>query len=208
MQQMLAGYVLDDLTPLGPRVARSGGGIPSIIPKDQRILIRKRDVLVIKQWLTLFSIYRDISYKGKFNVSTIVKPSTATSSANEVGSMISSFTYLLWKQTPKQFTQSRGLFQIVRSAPQSSLGKFSTSPIVVLQSLAVLKYIRSDLLDSLMWLANYMGLSHITWLVELLTSRFSLTQINRIPRKHDYLGALGIKEEAAGKVRVFAMVDC
>lgn len=208
MQQMLAGYVLDDLTPLGPRVARSGGGIPSIIPRDQRILIRKRDVLVIKQWLTLFSIYRDISYKGKFNVSTIVKPSTATSSANEVGSMISSFTYLLWKRTPKQFTQSRGLFQIVRSAPQSSLGKFSTSPIVVLQSLAVLKYIRSDLLDSLMWLANHMGLSHITWLVELLTSRFSLTQINRIPRKHDYLGALGIKEEAAGKVRVFAMVDC
>lgn len=71
LQQSLAGHVLGDLTPLGPRVSRTKGGIPRLIPVLHRRRIRLGDPIVIKYYLTIFSLYRDIVIPGILKLSTI-----------------------------------------------------------------------------------------------------------------------------------------
>jgi len=74
LQQSLSGHVLHDITPLGMRISRSRGGIPRIIPVLHRRLIAKGSPVVIRYYLTIFSIYRDIIIPGKIKLSTITSP--------------------------------------------------------------------------------------------------------------------------------------
>ena len=57
----------------GAAVAMSGG-VPSVIPKDHRKLIRSGDSRVIRFWLTLFGLYRILPFPGKMKLSTITDP--------------------------------------------------------------------------------------------------------------------------------------
>lgn len=58
-------------------VATASDGLPRIIPKRHRALVRNGDILITRLWLTLFGLYRILPYKGRLSVSTITDPGVA-----------------------------------------------------------------------------------------------------------------------------------
>lgn len=71
LQQAAGGQRVYDLSSLGPRVARTSSGLPRVIPKAHRALIREGDTKAIRFWLTLFGIYRVVEFPGKVNLASI-----------------------------------------------------------------------------------------------------------------------------------------
>jgi len=78
LQQSLGGYVIPDIGELGIRVRRTNSGLPKVIPSIYRKAIRNGDPYVIRLWTTLFSIYRNIDYKGVISFKTITDPYSGT----------------------------------------------------------------------------------------------------------------------------------
>jgi len=103
------------------------------------------------------------------------------------------------------------MFQMLSSGPQvdSKNKEFNSAPAVVLKSLRVmLEPQHKVLLDSfktLMSLTANLPLEKL-WqgLVDVRKDKLIFHTGNPL---HSYLGKLAVKGEAAGKVRVFAMVD-
>lgn len=81
LQQVVAGYKISDLGPLKCRISRSKTGLPRIIPKFHRKLILQGDLNVVRFWMTLFSLYRDLHIIGELKLKSITAPSQATSRA-------------------------------------------------------------------------------------------------------------------------------
>lgn len=204
-QQVSAGYVLPDLTPLGLRISRSKSGLPRIIPKDHRIMILKGNKLVLQFWLTCFSIYRDIHFDGELKLKTIVSPSTATSTFQEFKSPSKDFAYLLWKSMKRDTFGLNSIFPITTSGPQVMSGEFNTHPNSIIRSLILFNN-NESLLESLIYLANSFNVHQVLDIIHLFKISW-LERVRNIKLRSVYLGQLAIKEEAAGKVRVFAMVD-
>lgn len=71
-QQAAGGYKISDLSQIGPRVARTAGGLPRIILKSHRQGIRRGDPWTIRLYLTMFGLYRVIDMPGKVKIQTIV----------------------------------------------------------------------------------------------------------------------------------------
>lgn len=209
LQQVCAGYVLPDITPLGLRVSRSKSGLPRIIPAFHRKLILAGDKKVIRFWLTQFSLYRDIHFDGELKLSTITDPYTGTSNFTEFIQFTKPFKDLFFRACDLEFSvNDNSLFQILTSGPQASRQfdhAYNSHPLTVIKSLLnFIKY--PDLLTSLKYLALYMKSTDIISLISSLVG-YWFERIKHINPKDDFLGRLAIKEEAAGKVRVFAMVD-
>jgi hypothetical protein len=59
---------------LGANIARTRLGIPRVINRRHRLLISKGDVGVIRLWLSLFSLYRVLEFKGSLKLKTITDP--------------------------------------------------------------------------------------------------------------------------------------
>jgi len=261
LQQSLAGHVLGDLTPLGPRVSRTEGGIPRLIPVLHRRRIRLGDPLIIKYYLTIFSLYRDIVIPGKMKLSTITDkfsgdekifkrlgkyiptfnrlfvknplnphPYSETAHAESVWNPKEAFPYELsgtgsqtryvpnskllsesLRKVPRIFGQVKGFkpFPIAKSSPLTRGDEVSTHPRALLRSLASLTH------------NTQLGTDAMTILTRVDPSkkfaRFWYNKFFKLYSKSvfplaDYdrkspLGKLGAKLEAAGKLRLFAMVD-
>lgn len=71
VQQVIGGHVEHDLTSLGPRVSRSKSGLPRLLPVSARRKILQGDDRFIRHALTLFALYRVISYIGTLKTKTI-----------------------------------------------------------------------------------------------------------------------------------------
>lgn len=208
LQQVVSGYKISDLGPLGLRVSRSKSGLPRIIPKYHRKMILSRDKKVIRLWLTLFSIYRDLHFAGELKIKTITDPSTATSRSSEVSSLVAPFIKLYWKPNDFIFKDLLATFPMLTSGPQASRadGEYNSHPKVVLRSLTLFLQDRNkDLKESLVKVLEITNNLHILKLFYELGVKAGNSFASR-PRS-SFLGRLAIKEEAAGKVRVFAMVD-
>jgi hypothetical protein len=67
---------MSDASPwaLGANVSRTRRGIPRIINRQQRSLITKGDVATVRFWLSLFSLYRVLEFKGTLKLATITNP--------------------------------------------------------------------------------------------------------------------------------------
>jgi len=210
LQQVCAGYKISDIGPLGFRVGRSNSGLPSIIPSYHRKLITRGNTLVIKYWLTVFSLYRDIHFTGEFKVDTIIDPSTSSIDEKTALSFVRDFKLLVLKSKDISFSSaSSSLFPILKSGPQSSreFMEFNTHVASVLRSLMMLcsdKY--SHLLDSIRFIADYTSNDSLSELLGKLVVSL-ITKVRDYPVISTYLGKLSTKSEAAGKVRIFAMVD-
>jgi hypothetical protein len=94
LQQVVSGHVLKDLTPLGMRISRDKSGLPRFLPVSQRELIRRGDKRVLKFWLTMVSIYRDLHFSGELKLASITKPSTAKSNSFSIIKHVKSFSDL------------------------------------------------------------------------------------------------------------------
>lgn len=72
--QSIGSHHLKDVGQLGPRVSRTSGGLPRIIPKLDRELIRNRNISVIRFWMSLFSLYRVLEINSIVKLETITDP--------------------------------------------------------------------------------------------------------------------------------------
>lgn len=77
LQQAVSGYIIKDFTLVGPRISRTGGGLPRIIPAAHRIIIHNRKpgyLILIRYYLSIFYLYRVLEFKGLVKLETITKP--------------------------------------------------------------------------------------------------------------------------------------
>jgi hypothetical protein len=77
LQQACAGYVVKDFAEVGPRIARSGSGLPRIIPARHRLLIRNRGpgcYILIRFYLSIFYVYRVLVFPGTVKLNTVTDP--------------------------------------------------------------------------------------------------------------------------------------
>lgn len=220
-QQSVNGYRIDNVTDLGPRVSRTkAGGLPRIIPLRHRKIITRRLVgytVWVRFYLTVFHTYRVLTFPGLVNLGSI----------SDAGKFFDISKYELYIDTfLRLFVPSRmrfssldwmakrfKFFSIVKSSPQTTLftktgfladrvraGLWSTHPVALYHSILAIR--NSELFiyfDEFMkaWAPRLGGLvGRVGDIHPITKDRISLP-----------LGKLGFKEEAAGKVRVFAMVD-
>lgn len=85
----------------GIAVSATRAGLPRIIPKEDRILIRKGDPKMISFWLSLLNVYRVLDCKYKFQgmYDTIWKPGTNWKITEECSLYIGHF----WKVIDQKF---------------------------------------------------------------------------------------------------------
>jgi len=73
--QHIAGGMKDQSPlSLGANIARTRLGVPRIINRRHRLLLLKGDVGIIRLWLSLFSLYRVLEFKGSLKLKTITEP--------------------------------------------------------------------------------------------------------------------------------------
>jgi hypothetical protein len=135
---------------LGANVARTRRGIPRIINSQHRRLIHQGDVAVIRFWLTLFGLYREMEFKGKLKLDTITKPGKDLSEfRDEWNTWIPNFyskakliTKLEWKLDPSKDLYPRLIPFIRKASPNSGgfasvmalpwdIATFATDPLMM-----------------------------------------------------------------------------
>jgi hypothetical protein len=257
LQQAMGGFVVRDLGKLGPRVSRTNQGMPRVIPRVHRELIRNSDILLVRLYLSVFNIYRVLKFKGKVDTSSITQPLTVAKSGFwSTVKELEQFVPLFWNLLQVEFNiNTLGLkerilnaywtlrsFPILKSSPNT--GKFNDE--VISDYLSIPK-------DTDGFKPQPFNIDPVTgyWMVGISTHPFALYQsilslftdknletvaryflnlthpghdlrivvdnVLRVPRLGGpsglfavwttNLGKLSVKEEAAGKMRIFAMVD-
>lgn len=218
VQQAIANNVQSNLTPFGVRPSRTNYGLPRIIPVLHRQRIMNGETIVIQFWLTLFSLYRVLVFPGKINLSTITNPGVE-------------FNLREFIQYVPKFIKILG--QIMnKNLLINWINKLAFEPYLIFKSGAQLinnqvdRFISGGLLGIIYsfkvisesslyqkyneWLSitnkstmPSSALSAIGNLFEILKRIFNGKPLPKLGS----LGRLGFKDEAAGKVRVFAIVD-
>jgi len=215
LQQACAGYKVEDMRPLGARISRSRSYLPRLIPASHRLIILNKQpgyTLLIKFYLTLFYMYRVIVVpKYKVNLSTIINKGVDNAGSvipsRFYNHFITSFigSYLRLKLDLSEFFRKNSrFFTILRSSPMNftieGQNLWSTHPLVMFRSLVAL--VHSDYFDDFMTLADAINVK-----LRKLISAYKLSAM-LAGRPGLPSGKLSFKEEAAGKLRVFAIVDC
>lgn len=233
LQQSVSGYIIKDLSEVGPRVSRTCSGLPRIIPARHRIIIHNRApgyLILIRFYLSIFYLYRVLEFQGKVKLETITKPGVEFD-MSRFQSKIELFNILMKRgrkslSDPLSYMKSKfKFFPIFKSSPLTSA--FTTVPFKNrLKAYSVWSTHLFPLLDTwramrcssvseyarviynslyfnrldlrLHWLPKGIGNTQVE--SEKLGFKFNIW--SRLP-----LGKLSLKKEAAGKVRVFAMVD-
>lgn len=214
IQKAIAGTPVSSLTALEPSLffrSVSGNGLPKIIPlRDRRLMIRNHAPSVIRWWLTLFSVYRVIHLPVTLKLGTITDPlSVPISQVNHVADEIS-----------KLIPQSMVNLDLMRNAELLFLETASsTSKVSWLGFIADTKsLVSAGLFLPLRNLMNLMGNFQLSRIFTYITqqvhapdnhNKFAVTGDTWALLGLDTgkVGKLSVKEEAAGKARVFAMVD-
>lgn len=227
-------------------VSCTRGGLPRVIPSYDRRLIRLGDKRVIRMWLTLFGLYRVLSFPGKVKLETITSPGLPITEDLQLG--FSEFLSGVFVPNLEKLTKR----PLISLTPSNTLSQ--AMPKLILSSGAAAKVgtssFGSHLWDAYQWMyKNVWGNSLFVYmeeaegaepsLIEHLklsalyamlhqesdpapAERLTETDILRVYQKRkdstwrqwvpgwpgrDCSGRLALKEEAAGKVRVFALVD-
>lgn len=224
--QSLGGHKLENMSPMGLRFARTGTGLPRIIPTLHRVRLRRGDYLLMKYWLSMFALYRVILIPCNFSFKSIVLPSTMRFSLlQEFQTFVrahlvpaikelysdSKMADALWED-PMDFV--RGLrsspFLLSKSSPavRRSVDSRQESPISTSPG-GVIHAAYLWTIDPLYpFLKNWCELTGNLWVInriESWTKGYSPSYLKT--GKGGSLGRLGFKEEAAGKMRIFAIVD-
>jgi hypothetical protein len=213
IQKAIAGTPVSSLRELEPALMfpyLSAGGLPKFIPvRDRRLMLLNGSSSVIRWWLTLYSIYRVISIPGVLKLSTITDPLTVKESdvlevADSIKKLIdpSMFDLTLLRR------QARFLFIEKASATTKLSWMGFLSDALALKASGQME----PLIRFLGLIGNYDLIRVLVYIYEGLRAHhnaFGLTTDLYLSEviKGSPVGRLGTKDEAAGKVRVFAMVD-
>jgi len=226
LQQVIGAHKLDDMSGLGIRISRTKSGLPRIICSDHRRLIRQQHILTVRLYLTIFNLYRNIIFPGTIKLATIVEASSVSFTVYDLFERyLSNFLRLFVGRRGFSLGTYRPVeaFTISKSSPNRVSGdssdEVSTSPEAIYRSLWAWKYYSEILSDKL---DKPLTFNMLIEFMSFRNPRFSYSPIGRylvkcydnlsialIPRGGLYrrLGKLSFKNEAAGKIRVFAIVD-
>jgi hypothetical protein len=211
IQKAIAGFPVDSLNQLDsslpfPYVAR---GLPKIIPvRDRDLILKNSSSSVIRWWLTLFSVYRVINIPSILKLGTITDGLTVSKEsvdrvAEEIIKIInpSMFDIDSMRNTSFRFLEAASATTRV-----SWLGLLSDiKPLLVWGH-------GENLITLFRITGNYQLATLFQYLAQqLLVGGHNIAQSTELYHELGLdtvpIGKLSIKEEAAGKARVFAMVD-
>lgn len=233
-QQCVNGHILTDVTPIsGIRVSRTNTGYPRIIPVIHREMIRNGDTKLMKFYLTMFNLYRILEFDGRLKLHTITAPSTGKH-LKDINKFVPNFVELLKLDVAVGFNLNKfkvetGMFYrrmlpnfvmdwlknqytdlkalpILKGAPgthhnddENLSYEISTHPVVLTRS--AISIHASSFYRSFMFFMDLVPYSNG------VRRAFETAKVFQGLRPLPTLGKLGTKVEAAGKIRVFAMVD-
>lgn len=223
-QQFLGGHHHHNLTDLDMRVSRTRSGLPRLMP----VLWRQRfgkDILLTRYILSIFAIYRILLFESPVKVKSIVAPFSGDADyLKSLDRYIAPFFGALSKliksdilldaqvdrRVPKMV-----LSPILTKSPTtfnkdgSKLNIWSSSKISVIRSLWILLHNSSSPTSiGVFKVAEYFSvpLNELkTMFCHLFDKTFNVSDLKKLETLP--LGKLGLKQESAGKMRVFAMVD-
>jgi hypothetical protein len=225
MKALPGSSPMRDTREIGAFVSLSRSGLPRIIPASHRLRMRRGDPTLFRFWLTLFGLYRALKFPAKVNTATITQPGVDLS----IGFLSSWETWVSTHFVP-------GLEKLVDDPlaggdptrlpapellPLAQAGACSAPRMSSYSSAAWAAYV---------WVTGYMhtpGPSHMgcrippNWGESLPWYLYAIGQYEGTkalwttmslmakydPKGYPFAGRLATKLEAAGKVRVFAMVD-
>lgn len=201
--------------PTTPRFSRGRGGLPSVIPTLHRVrIMRQGDTTVLRFWFTLFALYRVLEFPGVIKISTITKPGP---SLDYFLPEWSDFVFNhFWPELAKkgwirkdfdslEFLRTLVVkpFLILRSAPSVNSLYLSTSPIGLIGAFNAWRAFPEVLNSVRDWLLLTKNTRFLNWFENMcIWSNTNFPDVGV-----ESIGKLGLKDEAAGKVRVFAMTD-
>jgi hypothetical protein len=205
----------------GAAVSTTASGLPRIIPKTHRAFIRASSSFHIKFWMTLFGLFRVLPYPSKPKIATIIQPGVRLSNSL-MGEWLGACDTMIAFIKPPAFTQ------VYEPRDLPSRGSTSSSVVDPKDSKKTLRAPSSHISSILLALVTWRNLSvqfgMVEWslkvagtmanfvkakgLARLFVSLGYLTPLlASFPYQPRDLGRLAFKDEPAGKVRVFAMVD-
>lgn len=214
LQQSIGGFVLADVTPVGCRVSRCKSGIPRLVLPMDRANFRAGDHRVIKFYLTLFNLYRILEFPGKLKLNTITdgfKGSWKSHVMVELLGMIPDYINLVKSLSGESKLQTLGISPrgMFKSGPDGGMGHIVTHPLTL--CLQAIRLRKLGLASHIEYFIKYFSAgTKIPWpgLMKPFVDASNLWSLALSPLISEMpIGKLGLKEEAAGKVRVFAMVD-
>jgi hypothetical protein len=216
LQQYLGQNILSDLTPIGGvRFARTQGRLrlTRIVHPEFREGLRKGDPRIIRWVSSVFNFYRVLDMKGTPKLSTITAPNRGDMKVmpllvGYIPHFLQAFVRTRFNESAlKQIlVRSGGIFPIYKSAPgmikddlpMGGLSDFSSHPINVVSQLRAL--IAKGLI-------KHINVLNESWNNQMLQYYIAALKPLLDGPVRGTLGKLSVKEEAAGKVRVFALVD-
>ena len=221
LQKAIGKDKIESLRSLDESVMKSKitrSGLPVYIPSRDRKLIMSGAPSIIRWWLTLYSVYRVIEIPGILKLYTIAQPSTVNKDIFD--KLVSQFQGLLTQGSVSSMFDYDILFREARilwletASPTHKVSWMGIpdDPKLLLELglssyvLGILKLLRQDKLSILFESLIEMNQSPTRSTVPSKgAGRFENSQV--LEPKGIYAGKLAIKDEAAGKRRVFALVD-
>jgi hypothetical protein len=211
LQQNLCGHT--GLNPNAPRVSKTRSGIPRVFPKSFRIQIHRGRAIYIRLALTLLSLYRDLTFKGKMKLNSITDSSSAkTGTIQMMIGLVPRFVRLfVLPVSPKGgmrlWLKGRfSYFPISTSSPSSSGIWPGSHPINLKRAAYSLTDKQVKDLAILSKLSISKGVSPLDEIMKVRTNS-DTPETEVLVNSQLPTGKLGLKVEAAGKIRVFAMID-
>nr|WAY16588.1 putative RNA-dependent RNA polymerase [Rhizoctonia solani mitovirus 111] len=214
LQQYLGDHKLVDPGKVSKmRPSRNNRGLPRIIPIQLRRAIRENHFNTIKWILTVINLFREIDYVGAPKLSTITDPNSGTMAVlPDLLALIPAFLRALGHRTisSERWSAKAKLFIIWKAAPGmlkstyegvvDNVSNYSSNPVNLVLQLRALRM--SEVWEDFSYVIKFTNNRYILRLVEL----FEKSGLINGPTKK-IIGKLHAKEEAAGKVRLFAIVD-
>jgi len=224
LQQATSGYILDDIASISKvRIARKkSSGIPKLIPANHRRIIDSNSVYkypLIKFWLSIFYMYRIIYHSGEGSLKSIEAPNNKGYMdqlpwRHYLGIFLSNLpnkVYLKGIDWLKTF--NKPVRSIFAASPNRARGDsyqnedyalHSTHPSSIVNSRLALNRNPSTLTK----LQKVCVMLDRNDILSLLSHGHIEEKNLLVPGKSTHIGQLSVKPEAAGKMRIFAYVDC
>lgn len=194
-----------------PRVIN---GCPAIINKADRSLMRQGNIRIIRFWHSLFSLYRVLQIPGKMKISTITD--SFTGSQKFLDDLVSLSLLTPWSKSILKISKDHNLAPTTfHFSGKASPSNVNSSQGILSDIYLLLSHAEGDIVFTN--ILKYLETISVVWNTQMFLQRLNDAKdiIVRLPEgslpfKKSMVtpfGQFAIKKEAAGKIRVFALVD-
>jgi len=231
LTQALAGHKIKDTSRLGCRVSRTNKGYPRLILSSDRIRVLGNEPGILRFYQTVFGLYRILSFEGKLRFGSITNPFSGSESfiMNDLVPLIPSFIAALplhkvtslrdggvtWigglkrvitPGRPAMYAHLLGLYAELKPLwlAKSAAGTDHEGIQVSSHPFLMLRTVRTIMSSPIY--ADFKTFFKLFPVNAPFTKAFEAAEkVAHYFKPMLTLGKIGVKEEAAGKVRLFAM---